>query len=582
MRRSWFPLVGVLLAFSLVATACGSDNSDDPSPTPEGSGIPDTFPPLTTPTKGGILKMAMEENLDCWSGLSYYTASFSLFFLMARGLYGYPETIESPATDEVYPDLAAELPTVSEDGLTYSVTLREGLTFPDGQPVTAKDVKATFEYMLDPNIQCSSGGPPSSGYYEVIKGYDEFTAALTDDPASKVSLAGVTATSELTTEFRLEKPDGSFLRLLAMAWSFIRPANTPRELLDVPPSYVGPYKIENYTADKSLTVVREPTWAANVAAGVPEGDTDNNIDGAELTIGVPPEIQLAQIKANELDLSFDSAVPSGSDVPAVANDPAYKGRFFSTPDAAVGYGVFRTDKAPFDNIKLREAVNWGIDRKLAVKISGGELVKSEWSEILSKNLMVGPYAETGEVFALDLKKAKALVEESGLPTPIKVSLVHGTADPGPEQAAAIKENLDAIGFDVALIPLSADVYYGYLADPESPYDMAFASWAQDFADAITFYRPLLTCPDGEPVGSNYGRFCSEKFDARVEEIALLPVGSERTAAFSDLSTSTMQDDAPWFPLSNRRVISFVSDRVGNYIYGPNKGFYFGTYFIKDS
>ena len=581
MRRSWFPLVGVLLAFSLVATACGSDNSDDPSPTTDGSGFPDTFPALTTPTKGGVLEIAMEENIDCWSGLSYYTTSWSLFYFMARGLYGYPETIESPATDEIFPDLAAEMPSVSEDGLTYSVTLREGLTFPDGQPVTSNDVKATFEYMLDPNIQCATGGPPSSGYYSVIKGFDEFTTALEEDPAAKASLAGITATNELTTEFTLNQPDGSFPRLLAMAWSFIRPANTPHEVLDVPPSYVGPYKIETYAADKSITVVREPTWADNVAAGVPEGEGDNNIDGLEIAIGIPPDIQLAQLKDNKLDISFDG-LPSGSDVPAVANDTAYEGRFFSTPDAAVTYGVFRTDKAPFDNLDLRQAVNFAVDRELGVKIAGGALVKSSWSEILSQNLMVGPLAETGEVFAFDVDKAKALVKESGVETPIKVALAHITSDPAPEQAAAIKESLDAIGFEVSLIPLSADVYYGYIADAASPFDLALASWGQDFADGSTFFLPLLTCPGGEPTGSNYGRFCNDEFDARVAEIGLMPVGSERTTAYSDLSTSTMQGDTPWFPLSNSRVVSFVSDRVGNYIYGPNKSWYFGTYFIKDS
>jgi hypothetical protein len=99
MRKSLLRVLAVLLAFSFVATACGSDEKDEGS-TPGGtdSGIPDTFPDLVEPTKGGVLKMAMNDNIDTYNGLSYYGVSWSLFYFMARGLYGYPNTIESPNT----------------------------------------------------------------------------------------------------------------------------------------------------------------------------------------------------------------------------------------------------------------------------------------------------------------------------------------------------------------------------------------------------------------------------------------------------------------------------------------------------
>ena len=148
---------------------------------------------------------------------------------MARGLYGYPNTVEQPESDTVRPDLAADLPTVSDDGLTYTVTLREGLTFPDGSPVTSADVKATFEYMLDPNIQCATGGPPASGYYGVIEGIDAYSEALSADPAADAEISGITVVDDLTTEFKLVAEDGAFVRALAMGWSFIRPASTPRD-----------------------------------------------------------------------------------------------------------------------------------------------------------------------------------------------------------------------------------------------------------------------------------------------------------------------------------------------------------------
>lgn len=585
MRKSLLRVLAVLLAVSFVAAACGSDdNGSSGTTTPGGSdsGIADTFPDLVEPTKGGVLKMAMNDNIDCYNGLSYYGVSWSLFYFMARGLYGYPNTIESPATDVVQADLATDLPEVSDDGLTYSVTLREGLTFPDGSPVTAADVKATFDYILDPNIQCATGGPPSSGYYDVIEGVGDYSEALTADPAADATISGITAVDDLTTEFTLTKPDGAFVRALAMGWSFIRPASTPHEILEDAPPFVGPYHISNYTADQSLTIEREPSWADNVAAGVPEEANENNIDGIELTIGVPDDIQLAQLKDSEIDITFDGSAPIGSDIPAVANDPAYEGRFFTVADAAVDYGIFRTDKAPFDNVKLRQAVNWAVDRENFAKIIGGELSRSPWSEILSANLLVGSSDDKGEVYTLDVDQATKLVEESGVATPIDVTLAHFADAPAPQTAAAIKENLDAIGFNVTLTPLSSDVYYGFLADPASDYDMAVAGWGQDYSDAITYFGPLLTCPGGTPTGSNYGQFCDDEFDAAVQDISEMPDGPDRVKAFADLSVSTMEEKAPWWPLTNRRKVSLVSERLGNYIWGPGKQFYFATYFLKDA
>ncbi|MEZ5243702.1 MAG: ABC transporter substrate-binding protein [Acidimicrobiales bacterium] len=604
MRKSVLRLMAILLAFTLLATACGDDgdsttgdtgdsgdsadsgdtgdsgdsaDSGDSGDSGDATGIPDQFPAPVDPVKGGRLQMAMNDNIDCYSGLSYYGISWSLFYFMARGLYGYPDTVEQPASDTVEPHLAAELPTVSDDGLTYTVTLREGLTFPNGDPVTSADVKATFEYMLDPNIQCATGGPPSSGYYDVIAGVAEYSEALTADPAADAEISGIVAVDELTTEFTLTAEDGAFVRALAMGWSYIRPASTPHEILEVSPPYVGPYYISDYQVDQSLTVDRQEGWADNVAAGVPEGPDVNNIDGIDLEIGVPDDVQLGRLKDNTLDITYDGSAPTGADVPNVVNDPQYAGRVFSTPDAAVDYGVFRTDQEPFNNVMLRQAVNYAIDRTTLARILGGELVRSPWSEILSSNLMAGSADAAGEVYTFDPDKARELVEASGVETPIAVTLQHFSDAPGPETAAAIKENLDAVGFDVTLEGATASVHYGVLADPEAGWDLGIAAWGQDFADAITFYGPLLTCG----VGSNYGNFCDEDFDAAVAEIATMPAGPERAQAFAELSTQTMTDLAPWYPWVNRRKISFVSERVGNYIWGPGKQFYFANYFINE-
>ncbi len=584
MKLRYLVMTIALVAVAAVVAACGSSTSS--SSTADTSGGATTaavggdylnggFSAAVTPTKGGTLKMAMNDNIDCWNGLSYYGISWSVFYFMARGLYGYPDTVVAPATNEMQPDLAADMPTVSADGLTYSVKLRSGLTFPDGSPVTAKDVKATYEYILDPNIQCATGGPPSSGYYSGIVGMSKYGEEMTSTMGAKnPGISGIKAVDELTTEFTLVKADGSFPRALAMAWAFIVPASTPHKKTETPPPYVGPYKISDYQLDKSVTIVREPTWAANVAAGVPELENQNNIDGIAAAIGVPDETQFAQLKNNELDMTFDGSAPSGSEIPVTANDPQYKDRFYSTPDAAVDYAVFRTDRAPFDNVMLRRAVNFAIDREAIVKIFGGALSRSPWSQILSENLLAG---QSPDVYTVDVEQAKQLVKDSGVATPINITLVNFADNPAPQVSALVKEALEAIGFKVTVMALPTDVYYGFLADPKSEYNIGIAGWGQDYADAITFYGPLLRCGQG----SNYGQFCDEGFDAKVAEINALPAGANRDGQFAQLSTDTAKNLAPWATLDLRRKVSFISNRLGNYVWGPSKQFYFGLYFLTD-
>ena len=121
-------------AVALVVAACGGSGDDSSTSgaasTPGDTGASSTpatstgaagggdfldggFPAKETPVKGGRLTIAYDSNIDCWNGLSYYGISWSYFYFMARGLYGYPNTVEQPATDTVQPEIAADMPEIS-------------------------------------------------------------------------------------------------------------------------------------------------------------------------------------------------------------------------------------------------------------------------------------------------------------------------------------------------------------------------------------------------------------------------------------------------------------------------------------
>jgi ABC-type transport system substrate-binding protein len=581
-RRRTLALLPVV-AVAVAAAACGGGSpARTTASTRRSPFLSGGFPAPVTPTKGGTLKAVMDKNIDCWNGLSYYGLSWSVYYFMARGLYGYPNTVKEPDTDTPQPDLAAALPTVSADGKTYTVKLRPGLTFPDGTPVTSKDVKSTYEYMLDPNIQCNTLGPPASGYYSVIKGADAYMKEMTDSKGkNNIGISGITTPDNLTTVFQLNNPSGSFIRLLAMGWSYIREASqTQHKSTQLSPPYVGPYKISNYVLDKSMTIVREPTWSKDVAAGVPEPANEDNIDGIQVTMGVPQDIQLQEIKSNQADMSLHYDVPTGADLAAVAHDPQYADRYFSNADNAVDFGLFRTDRTPFNRVALRQAVNHAIDRQELVKIGSGPITRGAWSQILSQTLLGRQQPTDLYPSTPDVAKARALIAAARVPTPIRVELVYETEPPAPALAASVKADLDAVGFNVTLKAFDPSTYYGYLGDPTSTWNLGMDTWGADFSDAVTFFRPLLTCPGGRPVGSNYGGFCDPAFDTQVNRIDQVSIGPDRAAQFAQLSTSTMQASAPWWPWANVRRVELISDRVGNFIWGPVKQWYLGTYFIK--
>ena len=536
------------------------------------------FPAKETPVKGGRLTIAYDSNIDCWNGLSYYGISWSYFYFMARGLYGYPNTVEQPATDTVQPEIAADMPEISADGLTYTVKLRQGIKFPDGSPVTAKDVKATYEYMVDPNIQCATGGPPSSGYYNVIEGYDEYNKAMTDSKgADNPGISGITVVDDLTVAFKLKEVDGSFLRALAMGWGFIRPAATPHKVTDTPPPFVGPYHLTKYVSDKSVTIDREPTWADNVAAGMPEEADENNIDGIDADLAMPNDIATQKLKDNQLDIGDGAII--GSDVPALAQDDAVQGPLLL--DARRGDRLRRVPHRQ-GAVRQREAPPGGQLRRRPDAELQDHRRRPE-APAVGRAAVVEPDGRPADRHfpdTPDVEKAKALVAESGVATPIKIELVHFAEDPAPQQAQAIKESLDAVGFDVTLKAVSSDAFYGVLDDDTAPWSIGLAGWGQDYSDAITFFRPLLSCPDGKPTGSNYGNFCDAAFDAKILEINKMPVGDERTAAWAQLAHDTAINQTPWWVMDNRRVVNLVSERLGNFIYGPAKQYYFASYFIK--
>jgi peptide/nickel transport system substrate-binding protein len=519
--------------------------------------------------KGGKLTFGIDQDYDYWDGTSYYGDMWAVEYATCNGLLDYPDS-PGPDNATLVPGIAADMPQVSGDGKTYTFTIRDGLKFNNGQPVTAADVKDTYERSLDPSAGFDMLG---SGYYNDLVGMDKYAPSGATKPGAP-GISGITVAGNKVS-FALNGPDASFPYYTAIRFACIVPKGTPHKHTQLPPPMTGPYMIKSYTPKRSVLMVRNPYWADN--AKVMGNDCTNcwNVDEFDFKEGISGDSQLLQIRNNQLDLSYDRSAPTGAQVNAVLNDPSTKSRVSVTPDAAIGYFFFNTTVPPFDNPKVRQAVNYGIDRTSLIKLVGGQYTGTPWSQILPKNLLGD---EKADIYpnAPDIAKAKQLLQESGVKTPISTTLIYQNKPPGDDIAANFKQTMAQIGIDVTLKGLSSDVYYQYVQSPKNKAPMGTAIWGQDFPDAVTFFVPLLHSGSL----SNYSQYRSAATDAAIGKAKLIPPGPDRARAWAQLSTKVESTDAPWAVYRNRLVVNFFSARLGGFAYNTTKQLYFNLLYVK--
>ena len=588
MKRYVTAMSAVALV-ALTAAACGSSTSAKKDQSSSGGGVAATnvgsvqtglvsAATGTAVKKGGILKIANQSDYDYYDGTSYYGDVWSLEYITCNGLLDYPDTTGPDATT-LRPGLAQDMPKVSSDGLTYTFTLRKGVKFSNGAEVTPADVIGTYERMLDPGAQFA---PLQSGYYNDIVGVDKYTATdkngkpLASDPKT---ISGIT-TSGQDISFKLTKAEPAFLYAVALRFACIVPGDSPHKHTTMPPAMTGPYMFTEVQPKRDFKIRRNPVWADNVKAGMIEDPGTNNIDGIDYSI-MSPEQMLLNLKNNTLDMNLDNSALAGANANSIGNDPKYKDRFYSVADAATAYWTLNTNAdSPFKNVKLRQAVNYAINRNAMIKIQGGKYTGSPWSQFLPVNLLSKDAPTTIYPNVPDTAKAKALIKESGVKTPIKINLYYITGAPGDDLAQNFAQSLNQVGFQVTLKGEDSSAYYADVQDPKSARDdIAFGGWGQDYSDAVTFFVPLLASASADG-GNNYGDFKDPALDAQMAKINEMPLGDARFKAWSDLSGSVMQSQAPIASYRLRRRPFLLSDRFGNFQYNPAKQTYWGLYYIK--
>src|SRR5215475_5288716 len=465
LRRS-ARLAAVAAAGALVLAACGGgdDNSGGGGTS---TGAAPAFNISTTTIinpsdkPGGTLKLGAGSDADSWDpARAYYGFVWNLQRLYARDLMGFAPDPKKAAT--VVPDLATSAGEASADFKTFKYTLRDGVKFDDGTPITSKDIKYALKRIYATDV--ISGGP--TGYFLCLLDTcaDGSTPAFKGPYKDKNGEPKVNGQPSMETPddktiiFHLTAPYASFDYLMAMGPSSPVPqAKDDGENYTQHPVASGPFKITQYDPDTGITFERNSNWdQATDEIRKPlldkvTIDYITNLDDLD-----------ARLKAKTLDARVDADLQPTFQNEAMA-DPNLKKYVDNPVDGSLRYLGVAPDVKPLDNVHCRLAVFYAINKE-AWRLAYGGAITGDIAPSLTPAGLPGhdPKANmfpNGADFTGDITKAKAELSQCGQPNGFSTNLAFVNQGTGAARAAAVQEALGRAGIKVTPKAGEADTYY---------------------------------------------------------------------------------------------------------------------------
>jgi len=495
--------VGGIGGLALAAGACGGASNSSSSGDNSGG---------SPATKGGqsggtvtVLMGTAPDYLD--PQFAYTTQSAESTWISYLGLYTYAHK-SGQAGGQVIPALADGLPKISDDGKTYTITLRKGLKYSDGSAVKATD----FPYTIQRAIKAPWGG--KSFFTGYIAGAQAF------DAGKAKSISGIEAddaTGKIT--IKLTQQYGAFINVLAFPAAGLVPTGTKiANLSNNPPPGVGPYVIKDVVPNRSWTVARNPDWNDNLVPGVPAGKVDINVKIASNT-----QTEAEQVLNNQADV-FDSGDQLPPSLAGQVNAQA-KDRFQLVPQISTFYFFLNTQTKPFNNEQAREAVNMALDRRALARIGGGNYKPTCWflpEGLVGHPTSPCPYGDPNK--PPDMAKAKQLLQQSGMAGE-SVTVWGQQRSPRKEFVSYYTDVLNKLGFKAKSKIIADAQYFPTIGNLKSNAQTGFGDWIQDFPNPSDFYLLL----DKNTIQPTNNQNLSQVSDPHIQsELAKLnPVPSDK-------------------------------------------------------
>ena len=519
--------VGVVL----IAAACGGGGKSSTTTSSAGSSASKSSGKSFT-----NFHIAYDTGIDYLDpGLSYTVEGWQIMWNVYLPLLGYKH-VAGPDGATIVPYLAQDLPKVSSDGKTYTLTLKKGLKYSDGTPVKASDFKATIQR----DFQVDS---PGVGFFGNIVGASQY------GKTKKGSISGITAddaTGQIT--INLMAAQGDFENILATEFAAPVPAATPaKDQSTTPAPSTGPYMIKSYAPNKQAIVVRNPNFnAATFGGNIPAGNPD------QMTIDVIGDdgVALQRTISGQDDYDFHQ-IPSDR-LSGVQSKYANQIKVY-TP-ANMYYFFMNTTIPPFNKLQARQAVEYALDRQALVRIYGGLATPTE--NILPPTY---PSYKKHDLYPYNLAKAKQLVAASGYKGMAVTVWNHARGVADPKAGDYLTSVLNSIGFKAKEKIIAAAVYWTTIGNQTTKAQIGFADWFQDYPHPLDWFDVLLNGERITPThNNNYADFNDKAVNAKIDALKKQPVlTSSVNSQWAALDQAIMQQ-APWAPFINRQFTDFFN------------------------
>ena len=467
-------------------------------------------------------------------------------------LMQYPEK-NGAEGKRVYPEAATALPVVSRDGKTYTFTVRTGHKASNGKTVTPAWFVRAFERLLSPKM-----GDAASARFGGISNLSDIVGAQAFYDGKSAKISGITVSGNKLT-IKLRKPFPALVSALAMNWFTATDPATPYSEQDMNTVVgAGPYYISSREVGRNLVLDRNKNY---------KGTRPANPDKIILTVNVDENQGLLQVKAGQADYVGATGVPASSAAALGEEFGINKGRFFVLPTSVTSYWALASlPGTPFANVKLRQAVNWAIDRPAQVRIAG-KYGGRRTDQILPPS-MPG-FIQNNSLYSYksaNVAKAKQVAGNVSNVPSIRILIRNSQANIN--RAQIMRFNLEQMGLTAKTESVPTSQLFSRAGDKKTGnYDMIAIGWQADYADPRNFINVLL---DGRQIpaegsSNNAAFFNSSKFNAAMDAADKL-AGEPRMKAFGNLDLQIMREGAPWAPYINNNNRHLISARIGNFVY----------------
>ncbi|HEU4900544.1 MAG TPA: ABC transporter substrate-binding protein [Actinomycetota bacterium] len=596
--------IGLALVLGLLAAACGGNGDDS------GGGN-------ATVSRGGVFRTATTD-LSFTNGFDptgeYSARGFNLYAPLLRTLVGFRRVGGAPG-NELQPDLATELPPPADGGLTYTFRLRQGVKWapPLARDVTSKDVAYAFQRINAAPLVAQYG----FYYTGVIKGLDGKAKS------AETKVPGIETPDDQTIIFRLAQPTADFLYRLTMSAAapipeevgkcFTKAGDYGRYVMSS-----GPYMIQGsedldisscdsmkpisgFDPSKKLYMVRNPNH---------DQATDtlraNNVDAIKVDVNTNLGDIFDRIERGELDASLGQEQPPKPVLQRYLTDPAKKPYLHTDLADATGYLSMNLTLPPFDDIHIRKAVNWVLDRQALLQAEGGPAAVQPATHAIPPTVLNGrlgaeynPYPSEGN--RGDEAKAKEEVKQSRYDSDKDGrcdaaacrNLVFLTPNETPytEVQPIIQQGLAKLGIVLKPRELAPGTVFTTFQTVANKIPLVHTGWAKDYADPVTFAIPLFSGSSIIPVGNtnhalvgltagkaaelkvDYPAGGVPSLDADIERCDAIPASDAdaRMGCWADFDKQVMEQVVPWVPLGWDLSTVLAAPSLTRYVFDQASG-----------